>query len=148
MHKIFTIVVADDDVDDQALVKEGFEDCRAQVVIESVFNGLELMDYLLKRARYKHHKITPDLILLDLNMPLMDGFNVLREIRDTTKLTIPIYIITTSQNKADKEKALKLGASGFFSKGFSSLDIKAVMQEICIDCFDFSSQPKGSGSAQ
>jgi two-component system, response regulator len=136
MNRIFTIVVADDDVDDQALVKEGFEDCKAQVIIDSVFNGLELMDYLLKRERYKHHKVTPDLILLDLNMPLMDGFNVLKEIKETTHLNIPIYIITTSRSKAERDQALKLGASGFFNKGFSSREIKAVMREICHECFE------------
>lgn len=144
MHKIFTIVVADDDVDDQALVKEGFEDCKAQVKLDPVFNGLELMDYLLKRARYKNLEITPDLILLDLNMPLMDGFNVLTEIKEKTNLNIPIYIITTSRNNADKEKALSLGARGFFSKGYSSQDIKAVMKEICHDCFETDEQLAGN----
>jgi len=148
MHKTFTIVVADDDVDDQALVKEGFDDCKAQVVIDPVFNGLELMDYLLKRARYKHLKITPDLILLDLNMPLMDGFNVLKEIKEKTQLKIPIYIITTSQNKADRERALRLGARGFFSKGYSSQDIKAVMKEICRDCFETGEHPNSGTTEQ
>lgn len=141
MRKIFTIVVADDDVDDQALVKEGFEDCKVQLEINSVYNGLELMDYLLKRHRYKNLKVTPDLILLDLNMPLMDGFNVLKEIKEKTNIQIPVYIITTSQNNADKEKALKLGARGFFSKGYSSQDIKAVMREICQGCFESGEQP-------
>lgn len=136
MRKVFTIVVADDDVDDQALVKEGFEDCKVQVDVVSVFNGLELMDYLLKRARYKAVQAAPDLIILDLNMPLMDGFNALKEIREHNITNIPIYIITTSKSKADKDKAMELGASGFFSKGFSSEDIKKVMMSICQECFE------------
>lgn len=135
MRKVFTIVVADDDVDDQALVKEGFEDCKVQVDVVSVFNGLELMDYLLKRARYKNVQVAPDLIILDLNMPLMDGFNALKEIKANNIINIPIYIITTSRSKEDKQKALDLGASGFFSKGFSSEDIKKVMMDICQECF-------------
>lgn len=136
MRKVFTIVVADDDVDDQALVKEGFEDCKVQVDVISVFNGLELMDYLLKRARYKAVQEAPDLIILDLNMPLMDGFNALKEIRDNNITNIPIYIITTSKSPDDKRKALELGATGFFSKGFSSEEIKKVMMGICEECFD------------
>jgi CheY-like chemotaxis protein len=134
MRTSFTIVVADDDIDDQELAKEGFEDCKVQV--NSVFNGLQLMDYLLKRDAYKNIESTPDLIILDLNMPLMDGFNVLKEIKaQKLHTSIPIYVVTTSISKADKEKALALGAKGFFSKGFSSEDIKKVMMEICRDCF-------------
>ncbi|MCW3075961.1 MAG: response regulator [Bacteroidetes bacterium] len=136
MRTSFTIVVADDDIDDQELAKEGFEDCKVQVQVNSVFNGLQLMDYLLKRDAYKNIESTPDLIILDLNMPLMDGFNVLKEIKaQKLHTSIPIYVVTTSISKADKEKALALGAKGFFSKGFSSEDIKKVMMEICRDCF-------------
>jgi CheY-like chemotaxis protein len=136
MRKKFTIVIADDDVDDQALMKEGFEDCTVKVEVNAVYNGLQLMDFLLKRESYKSITTTPDLILLDLNMPLMDGFNVLKEIKEKTNLQIPIYIITTSQNKSDRKKALDLGAKGFFSKGYSSEDIKKVMSEVCKECFD------------
>lgn len=144
MRKVFTIVVADDDVDDQALVKEGFEDCKVQVDVISVFNGLELMDYLLRRARYKAVQEAPDLIILDLNMPLMDGFNALKEIKENNITNIPIYIITTSRNQDDKRKALELGASGFFSKGFSSEDIKKVMMGICEECFQSEGNETGS----
>lgn len=136
MREKFTIVVADDDVDDQALVKEGFEDCRVKVEVNSVYNGLQLMDYLLKRETYKSVKIEPDLIILDLNMPLMDGFNVLEEIKKHHLTHIPIYVITTSIRKEDRVKALELGARGFFSKGYSSQDIKKVMMEICRECFN------------
>ncbi|MBA3665052.1 MAG: response regulator [Bacteroidetes bacterium] len=140
MRNKFTIVVADDDVDDQALVKEGFEDCKVQVDVNSVYNGLQLMDYLLKREAYKRINITPDLIILDLNMPLMDGFNVLLEIRKHNFTHIPIYVITTSQRPADKAKAMELGARGFFNKGYSSTDIKKVMLEICQECFEANQQ--------
>ncbi|MCE3260036.1 MAG: response regulator receiver protein [Bacteroidetes bacterium] len=136
MREKFTIVIADDDIDDQALMKEGFEDCKVKVEVNAVYNGLQLMDYLLRREAYKTITTSPDLILLDLNMPLMDGFNVLSEIKEKTNLTIPVYVITTSENKADKKKSLELGAKGFFSKGYSSADIKRVMSEICKECFE------------
>jgi len=136
MRDKFTIVVADDDVDDQALVKEGFEDCRVKVDVSAVYNGLQLMDYLLKREAYKNIKHTPDLIILDLNMPLMDGFNVLKEIKKHNLTHIPIYVITTSLRESDKERVMQLGAKGFFNKGYSSEDIKKVMLEICSECFE------------
>jgi two-component system, response regulator len=136
MRNKFVIVVADDDLDDQELMKKGLKDCKVQVEINAVYNGLELMDFLLKKEKFKNISGTPDLILLDLNMPLMDGFEVLKEIKKYPNLKkIPLYVITTSRSKADKEKAVELGADGFYSKGSSSKDIRRIMLEICAECF-------------
>jgi CheY-like chemotaxis protein len=136
MREKFIIVLADDDLDDQELMKRGLKECKVKVEINAVYNGLQLMDYLLKREAYKNITDSPDLILLDLNMPLMDGFDVLNEIKKTPHLKkIPVYVITTSRSKEDREEALKLGASGFYSKGSSSKDIRRIMQEICDECF-------------
>ena len=143
MRNSFTIVVADDDLDDQQIIKEGLKDCRVDVRINAVYNGLQLMDYLLAREAYRNIKETPDLILLDLNMPLMDGFDVLKEIRSNEKLNkIPIYVITTSRSSEHKKTALALGATGFYSKGASSKDIRRIMQEICHECFDPAAAPR------
>jgi DNA-binding NarL/FixJ family response regulator len=61
---------------------------------------------------------------------------VLKEIKKHAHLKkIPLYVITTSRAKADKEKAIELGADGFYSKGSSSKDIKRIMVEICSECF-------------
>lgn len=137
MREKFTIVVADDDVDDQELISRGLKDCKVKVEIQPVFDGIRLMDYLLKRNTYKDGTDMPDLILLDLNMPLMDGFEVLKEIRMQHSLKkIPLYVITTSRSKDDKEKALHLGATGFYSKGSSSKEIVSIMREICKECFE------------
>jgi CheY-like chemotaxis protein len=136
MRQKFVIVVADDDLDDQDLIKRGLRDCKVEVEINSVYNGLQLMDYLLKREAYKGSTETPDLILLDLNMPLMDGLEVLREIKAHDALTkIPLYVITTSRNKDHRKMAIEMGASGFYSKGSSSKDIRRIMHEICKECF-------------
>jgi CheY-like chemotaxis protein len=137
MREKFTIVMADDDLDDQELMRRGMKDCKVKVELNAVYNGLQLMDYLLKREAYKNIKGIPDLVLLDLNMPLMDGFDVLKEIRKHQVLkSIPIYVITTSRSKSDREKALALGANGFYSKGSSSKDILRIMREICKECFE------------
>src|SRR5688572_23646117 len=105
MREKFIIVLADDDVDDQVLMREGLKDCKVKVEINAVYNGLQLMDYLLRREAYRNIKETPDLILLDLNMPLMDGFEVLKEIKRHNHLkNIPLYVITTSRSKDDKKK--------------------------------------------
>src|SRR5687767_13130431 len=118
MRDKFIIVMADDDLDDQEMMRRGLKDCKVKVEINAVYNGLQLMDYLLKREAYKNIKETPDLILLDLNMPLMDGFEVLKEIRRHSNLKkIPLYVITTSRSRLDRITALELGANGFYSKG-------------------------------
>jgi two-component system response regulator len=137
MRTKFTIVVADDDLDDQELIKDGLKDCKIDVNIIAVYDGVRLMDYLLKRHAYKHTADVPDMILLDLNMPLMGGFEVLKQIRDYNALEkIPLYVITTSRSRQDKVKALELGATGFYSKGASSKDIRELVKEICLECFD------------
>jgi CheY-like chemotaxis protein len=136
MREKFIIVIADDDLDDQDLMRRGLKDCTVKVEINAVYNGLQLMDYLLRREAYKNIKEMPDLVLLDLNMPLMDGFEVIKEIRRHSQLKkLPVYVITTSRSKDDKAKALELGANGFYSKGSSSKDIIRIMKEICQECF-------------
>jgi CheY-like chemotaxis protein len=133
----FLIVIADDDLDDQELMRGGLKDCKVKVEISAVYNGLQLLDFLLKRGPYKNIIGLPDLIMLDLNMPLMDGFEVLKEIRshDSFK-SIPIYVITTSRRKEDKEMAMILGANGFYHKGSSSKDIRSIVFDICQECFE------------
>jgi CheY-like chemotaxis protein len=137
MKNRFIIAVADDDLDDQELIKQGLKDCKIDVAVNAVYDGVRLMDYLLKRQDYKNDTEVPDLILLDLNMPLMDGFQVLKEIKAYNTLRdIPVYVITTSNSKREKEIALDLGASGFYSKGASSKDIRRIVMEICQECFE------------
>jgi CheY-like chemotaxis protein len=137
MDRTFQIAVADDDIDDQELVDKAFKDAKVKVVITKVFNGIELMDYLLKRLKYKRNTDpNPDLILLDLNMPLMDGFEALKEIKRIPRLSdVPIYVITTSRSEREKQQALELGANGFYHKGASSSEIKGIIKEVCLDCF-------------
>jgi len=132
----FTILIADDDLDDQELMKRGLKDCKVKVNIIPLYDGIKLMDYLLKRQEYKNITTIPDLILLDLNMPLMDGFEVLKEIRKYPHLQkIPLFVITTSRNTDDGHKALELGANGFYTKGARSKDILQIMKTVCQECF-------------
>ena len=139
MKKNFIIVVADDDLDDQEIIEQSLKDCKLEVKIIAVFDGVKLMDYLLKRHIYRNNRDTPDLVLLDLNMPLMDGFDVLREIRNYDALqSIPVYVITTSSSKEDRIRAMQLGATGFYHKGASSKDIRRIVNEICKECFESS----------
>ena len=110
MREKFTIVVADDDLDDQDLIKSGLKDCRVQVQVVPVFDGLKLMDYLLRRQEYRNVTSLPDLILLDLNMPLMDGFQFLDEFEKLSSLAkkkCSIVMLTSSINPQDFNRSKK-----------------------------------------
>jgi CheY-like chemotaxis protein len=134
--KIFRIAVADDDLDDQEMIKTAFRKTNDSFEVVPVYNGLQLMDYLLKRESYKHVTETPDLIILDLNMPVMDGFEVLAEVKNHQDLsTIPIYILSTSWQDRDKQKAISLGAKGFYTKPVSINELKRIFDEVCSVAF-------------
>jgi CheY-like chemotaxis protein len=137
MRTRFTILVADDDLDDQDLMRRGLADCTVNVEIVPVYDGVQVMDYLLHRHNFRQTQFMPDLILLDLNMPLMDGFQTLKEIKRYPHLRpIPIYVITTSRSADHMHKALDLGANGFYSKGSKSKDILDIMHKVCRECFE------------
>ncbi len=104
------ILMADDDEDDLFLAKEALKLSEASASLYSVENGIELMAYLSKNK-------PPDTILLDLNMPLKDGREALKEIKDDPGLcNIPIVILSTSQLENDKSFAKEAGASMYITK--------------------------------
>jgi len=74
-NKSFLILMAEDDADDQLLVKDALAECGFHDVVRFVADGEELVDYLLRRAKYERagDSPRPDLVLLDLNMPRKDG---------------------------------------------------------------------------
>jgi CheY-like chemotaxis protein len=137
MRTKFTILIADDDLDDQELMKRGLAECKVDVDIVTFYDGVQVMDYLLRKRNHKISTYQPDLILLDLNMPLMDGFQTLKEIKQQPDLkAIPVYVITTSRSIDHLNKALELGASGFYSKGAKTSEILEIMRQVCKDCFE------------
>lgn len=115
----FIILMAEDDLDDQMLVQEAFEEVYLKNPLQFVNDGEELMDYLHRRGEYTSLKAEPlpGLILLDLNMPRMDGREALKEIKNDPKLRkIPIVILTTSKADEDVVKSYDLGASSYIVK--------------------------------
>lgn len=127
-----TILMADDDLDDQLMAKEAFEENRMANSLKFVNDGEELLDYLNKRGKYNESNAPrPGLILLDLNMPKMDGRTALLEIKKKPKLRrIPIIILTTSKSEEDVIKSYDLGVSSFITKPVSFNDLVTVTKEI------------------
>lgn len=121
-HRNKLVLIADDDEDDRMFTKEAFEENFDKNEIRFVNDGLELLDYLKRRNKYENpiNSPRPDIILLDLNMPKMDGREALKEIKSDLKLrTIPIVILSTSNAEQDIIKTYDLGVNCFITKPVS-----------------------------
>jgi len=127
------VVIADDDIEDHKLITRAVKDCNLNHIVTSVYNGRQLLDLLEKNGFYRTDiNRQPDLIILDLKMPIMDGFEVLREIRNNTEFeTIPIFVLSESTDPDTKMKSLSLGARKFFTKPFSYEELKSLMRGVC-----------------
>jgi CheY-like chemotaxis protein len=118
-RKPVTILMADDDMDDREFARSAVEESRLANELRFVEDGEELLDYLFRRGRYSDPKSSPrpGLILLDLNMPRLDGREALREIKATPVLRqIPVVILTTSKAEEDIVRSYDLGANCFICK--------------------------------
>ncbi len=113
------ILMADDDEEDCMLTKKAFEKSRVANRLYFVHDGEELLDYLYLRGKYEDPASAPrpGVILLDLNMPRMDGREALEIIKKDDELRkIPIIILTTSKDEEDIHRTYGLGANSFISK--------------------------------
>jgi CheY-like chemotaxis protein len=120
-HKIpITILICDDDEDDRLLTQQALEDAHISNSLRFVEDGEDLLDYLHQRGAYAGdtgEAPRPGLILLDLNMPTMDGRQALRHIKsDPTLLDIPVVVLTTSSLDEDVVKSYQLGVNSFITK--------------------------------
>lgn len=113
------IVYADDDPEDRMLAQEAFEENNFANQVVYVEDGEELISYLKNEGKYhdKQAYPSPSLILLDLNMPKMDGREALEAIKTDSKLRlIPVVILTTSSAEEDIIRSYDLGVSSFITK--------------------------------
>ena len=101
-----TILLADDDADDRLLVREAFEENHLLNPLHTVEDGEELMDYLYGRGKFAGIAARPNLILLDLNMPVKNGLECLELLRAEQKFdSISIIIYSTSRSVKDIDEA-------------------------------------------
>lgn len=131
--KPITILVADDDSDDRDMIKEALEENRLANDLRFVVDGEDLMDYLLHRNKYADpcSAPKPGLILLDLNMPRMDGREALREIKSNPELRlIPVVVLTTSKAEEDILKTYNLGSNSFVTKPVTFDSLVTVMKTL------------------
>lgn len=126
------ILVADDDTDDQFMLKEAFASLNFDKEIRTVENGEELLDYLNRKGKYSDATLPiPKLILLDLNMPKIDGRQCLRLIKANPQYSkIPIIIFSTSNNPEDISQSYELGANSYIIKPYSYNELVEIIDII------------------
>ena len=110
------VLLVEDSPGDVRLTKEAFREANRAIHLHVASDGVEAMAFL-KREGTNANAPRPDLILLDLNLPRMDGREVLAEIKgDPSLKTIPTIILTTSDSEADIVKSYQLQANCYLSK--------------------------------
>jgi CheY-like chemotaxis protein len=148
-RKPVPILIADDDREDREMMRDALKESRLLNALYCVEDGVELMDYLHQRGKFSDHleNPTPGLILLDLNMPRMDGREALREIKNDPRLRkIPVIVLTTSQAEEDIFKTYDLGVNSFITKPVSFSSLVIVMTTIGQYWFEIVELPLPQGS--
>jgi len=132
-NKFFNILIAEDDSDDTVLVQSAFQEFDSAYNLFSVQDGVELLEYLRNQQRYLDSTSAPrpDLILLDLNMPRMDGRQALAEIKaDPYLRSIPVVVLSNSDLREDILRTYDLGGAGFIVKPQTFEDMLEVVKVI------------------
>ncbi|SDZ63943.1 CheY chemotaxis protein or a CheY-like REC (receiver) domain [Flavobacterium aquidurense] len=108
-----TILLVEDDELDVISVERSLKKLESEYVLHTAYNGIEA----LKMLRDSELELIPDVILLDINMPRMNGIEFLKVLREDKKLKdLKVFIMTTSSEEMDRSEAEKLGISGYIIK--------------------------------
>jgi CheY-like chemotaxis protein len=112
-----SVLLVEDDIFDTMTAQKSFAKFNVPHQLHTAFNGEEALDLLLGRNGAEAIRPLPEVILLDLNMPRMNGIEFLTELRSTPQFEhIPVFITTTSSMDVDRLSAEKLGVSGYILK--------------------------------
>lgn len=124
------ILLIEDDPADVELTLETMKSSKIMMNINVAKDGKEALDYLNKKGQYQQTN-KPDLILLDLNLPIKSGIDVLKAIKDEDNLKqIPVIVLTTSKAEEDIIKTYDLGANCYITKPVGFEQFRKVVQSI------------------
>ena len=125
-HDSILITLADDDEDDRLFFIDAFEELKINTIVNTVNNGRELLNFL------NHPEtVLPNIIFLDLNMPILNGIECLKEIKLNDRFKeIVIAIYSTSSSDQDIEDTFVLGANIYIKKPSSFDSLKKILSEI------------------
>ena len=128
------ILYAEDDENDRAILRHVFSQCGLKHILVQVESGHAVVDYLEGKGTYVNRSIYPeaDLLLLDLKMPGMDGFDVLAWLRNYPAMAhFPVVVLSGSILERDRKKALSLGARAYYAKAVNPRDTKEMLLNVC-----------------
>ena len=130
VHGAINILMAEDDADDRVLFADAFRESGVNVELEFVGDGVELLQHL-KDLLADPGRALPELLLLDLNMPRMDGREALRAIREHPGLKhLPVIMMTTSSSQLDIMVSYQLGANSYVTKPRRYDELITVLQSL------------------
>jgi CheY-like chemotaxis protein len=128
--KVIDILLVEDNEGDARLAREAMRDSKIGNVLHHVSDGEEAMDFLRRKGKYDRMP-RPDLILLDLNLPKMDGRQVLAEIKEDPDLKrIPVVILTISSAEEDILKSYNLHANCYITKPIGLSQFMKVVRSV------------------
>ncbi len=141
-----SLLVAEDDPDDRLLLSEAIALSHPKRAVEYVEDGVELLDFLRRRNAYVERIDSPPaLVLLDLNMPRMDGREALHEIKaDPVLRRIPIVVLTTSGARDDILSSYDLGVNSFVVKPVTFTSLVELVASLAHYWFDVVELPSGT----
>ncbi len=127
-NKSVTILLVEDNPADARWIMEVFKEYDISTEIHIAKDGIEAMDYLYKKGKYKDVSY-PDIIILDLYLPRINGHEILKKIKNDKNLkAIPVVVLTASNSPEDPKIAYKNHANCYISKPVDSEDLKRIVQ--------------------
>lgn len=146
MDRIPNILLVEDSETDALLTREAFKEIKAGVSLHHVENGAQCLAFLRRQTPYADAP-SPDLILLDLNLPVMNGHDVLeRIVADEALRSFPVVVLTTSRAEADIATAYRLRCSSYVTKPLNFDAYDSVIEEIWNFWFTIAALPAHAGA--
>ena len=128
--EVIDVLLVEDDPGDVLMTREAFEDHKVANTLHVVGDGVEALQFLRRQGSYADAP-TPDLVLLDLNLPRMDGREVLAELKADPELrSIPVVVLTTSEAEEDVLRSYSLHANAYVTKPVDFDRFVQVVQQI------------------
>ena len=127
------ILLVEDNPDEVVLTKLAFDISKISIRLVVARDGQEALDFLFGRDGYsvREQSEQPSLILLDLNLPLVSGFEVLRLVRTENNISeIPVVVLTSSNEERDRFESIRLGANEYIRKPIGLYEFAKVVSEL------------------
>jgi len=143
------ILLVEDNPDDEALTLRSLNNSNVVNEIVTTRDGAEALDYLFGKGEYigRDTRIMPEVILLDLKLPKIDGLDVLRQIRgDQRTRFLPVVILTSSDEEQDLVESYKLGANSYVRKPVDFLQFADAVRQLQLYWMLLNQPPPKHGS--